>query len=348
MSYLQYLIDDVNKTHKKFGNLVAICQVSIKARKLLLIVSPSGCGKSTAMDLMADHISGILKPDRLSIPGLAGMVEELTSFRSGILIDDITTTGTPYARKSTLAALAALCYTHRVESRMADNPFQIEDFYGSAIVGIQPIFLRHLMIEDEWESSIQDKSLRYYHLQRPVEPNLSLPLVQIERGLDIDQVNDFEADLENPDYQDLLKYGSTQWSRARVKEHVRDMLKAIAALEDREDVIPDDYAMLKTLLKPMTIESIAIRKDQLEGERYLDNNLLALLAEYYSYNGAFSLAHISQDFKVKLNMAYKIMQTQNGHWQQIGKSPTIYRPNKELLEELQELDLDVKTEEKSE
>lgn len=341
MNYLESLIADVNSTHFPLGELVALLQIVVKARKMCLVISPSGCGKSTAMALMAKNTPNSITPDRLSIAGLATIADKLCSFRSVVVVDDIATTQTDYARKTTISTLAALTYTHRVESIMAGIEYSIEDFYGSALVGIQPILLRNLMLLEEWEASVQDKALRYYYLYRPLTPCLDLPVIQIEKGLAIENVNNFEPDSLGKKWRSLLTLGDSQWSKARSKEHLKDMLKAIAALEGRRDVIEDDYSLLTKLLKPMAIENIVVVKEQLEGERYLDNNLLALLVEYFTYSGKFPLAQIALDYKLTISQCYKIMQTQNGYWQQISKSPTIYKPSKKLEQALNAFNLEV-------
>lgn len=342
MVYLNKLIDDVNKTHPNMGDMVATLQIAVKARKMTLVIAPSGCGKSTAMNLLSKNISGVLQPDRLSVAGICAIADKLTSFRSVIIVDDIATTQTDYARQTTITTLVALVYTHRIQSIMSGVVYDIEDFYGAALVGIQPILLRNLMLLDEWDASIQDKALRYYHLYRPFKPALHLPEVQFKRGLDIDTIKDFEPEANNADWHKLMVLGDYQWSKARSKEHLRDMLKAIAALEQRVDVINEDYALLARLLKPMAVENIVVIKEQLEGERYLDNDLLALLAEYYTYKGEFSLAQVALDYKLSLSQCYKIMKSQNGYWQQISKSPTIYRPSKRLQTILKSQGMEIK------
>ena len=120
----------------------------------------------------------------------------------------------------------------------------------------------------------------------------------------------------------------------------------MAALESRKDVIDNDYALLVQLLKPMAIENIVVTKEQLEGERYLDNNLLALLVELYTYGKKISLGQIALDYKLSLSQCYRIMQGQNGYWQQVAKSkkevsPTYYSPSKKLVSILQNFDLEV-------
>jgi len=130
------------------------------------------------------------------------------------------------------------------------------------------------------------------------------------------------------------------WSRARAREHLIDYLKAIAALENRKEVKPLDYELLAGLLRPMALETISITKEQLEGERSLNNNLLALLTEYYSYGGQFSLAHVAMDYKLSVQQVYKIMAKQNGYWQQIGKTPSVYEPSKALVAILEKYKLE--------
>lgn len=347
MTYIENLIDDVEKTHANFGNLVAVCQIIVKSRKFALIVSPSGCGKSRAMEYLGKNTSGSYMPTSLSMASLQNKVDLLSSFRSVIVIDDIAVIQTPYARNATITTLSALCYNHRVEPSMAGYDFAVEDFYGSALIGIQPVMLRDLMLAPEWEASIQDKALRYYHMYRPLKPNISLPLAQIKNGIDFDSVVDFEPEVENRYWGNLVTLCDCQWSRARVKEHVKDMLKAIASLEGRRNVIVDDYKLLYKLLRPMSIENTVVTKEQLEGERYLDNNLLALLVEYYTYGGEFPLAQIAVDYKLSMSQCYRIMQQQRGYWQQVSKSPTVYVPTKQLAQILKSLDLEIKSDKKN-
>lgn len=341
MGYIETLIEDVNKTHPTLGELIATLQIAVKAKKLVLVVSPSGCGKSTAMAIIAKNTPNAEMPDRLSISGFAKMEDRLSGFRSVLIVEDLTTTGNDYARKATVTALAALVYTHRIESCMLGVEYLIEDFRGAALVGVQPIMLRELMLAPEWDGSVQDKALRYYHLFRPLQPALFLPLVQMEQGINIEKVKDFEPDLGNADWIKLLALADSQWSRARAREHIQDMLRAIAALENREVVMKEDYSLLLRLLKPMAYENLVVVKEQLEGDRQLDNNLLALLVEYATYGGQFALAQIAQDYKITLSQCYKIMQTQADYWQQISKSPTVYVASKKLESQLKMFDLEV-------
>ena len=219
MSYLEELIISINRTHKGLGELVAMMQVVVKARKMMLVVSPSGCGKSRAMEFIRRNTPDAFMPDRLSIRGLAGMEDILTSFRSVIIVDDIANSQNDYVRKTTITTLSSLVYTHRIQSQMMQS-VDIEDYYGSAILGIQPILLRDVMLTPEWDASIQDKVLRYYHVQRPIEPNLGFPDVKMSYGIDFDKAIEYKPDTKLIEWKQLVALGDTQWSRARTREHM--------------------------------------------------------------------------------------------------------------------------------
>lgn len=340
--YLQNLIAEVNKTHTGLGELIAVCQLVVTARKMLLIVSPSGCGKSRAMDYVAKAFStNTWRPDSVSRAGLGVKADQLKDFQGVIVVDDLSTTQTPYARASTLSTLVALTYTHRVESDMLNSTYVIENFYGSALVGIQPVIERELLLAPEWEGTIKDKVLRYYHLHRPVVPNLHPPDVALQRAT-IDNVDEHEPDTTNPLWQKLVQLGLMQFSRARTKEHLLDYLRASAALDGRRQVESSDYELLEYLFRPLAFEVISVTKDELEGQRELNNNLLALLTEYYTYGGQFSLAQVAIDYQITIQQCYRIMRGEHIYWDEINKSPTIFRPSKMLSTLLKKYDLEVK------
>ena len=61
MGYILSLINDIDKTHKNLGNLIAVLHIASKARKLVLVISPSGCGKIiNSSDCGDDKSSGMV------------------------------------------------------------------------------------------------------------------------------------------------------------------------------------------------------------------------------------------------------------------------------------------------
>lgn len=340
--YLQKLIEDINKTHEKLGELIAVCLLIVEAHKFGMIVSPSGCGKSRAIKFIGREIPDACNTDSFSTASLVDRVDTFTNFRSVIAVEDIAHTTSADKRTSTINTLSKLVYTHRLQEQMYKFDFSIEDFYGSALVGIQPRLLRDIMIEPIWDAQIQDKVLRYYHLYRPKKPNNEYPKVKLRFGIGIENVDDFDTDIHYEKWQKLQTIANSQWSRARIREHLTDLLKAVASLDYRNEVIENDYDLLIQLLKPMSVESIAVTREDLESEKMLDNTLLLLLTEYYSYNGVFSLLDLSSDYKgVTIQQARRIMDRNNGYWYQIGKSPTIFTASDELKDLLTSVEMDI-------
>lgn len=331
MHYLQNLIKEIDKTHPHLGNLAAMCQLSIKAKKLLLVVSPRGCGKSRISSFIGAAMPGASLQDRLSVAGLGFLKEEFNGFQSVVVVDDIAKCQTSYARITTITTLGELVYSHYCKSALIGTVYNIENFYGSAIVNVQPVLLKELVKSDEWEASIQDKSIRYYHLYRPQEPNSSVPEVEIQWGKSLDSVA--KVDSAGKLLNELKVIGSIQWGLARTKEHISDLLRAAAALDNRDKVTQADLAILLKIIRPLSYEGLIGSKTAFESERNINSNLLAILTEYVTY-GKFTLAQIAQDYKLSLSQCYRIMQQCSLQWTEVTKSPTSYAPSADFLKEL--------------
>lgn len=331
MHYLLEVAKEVDKSHPHLGNLAAVAMLAIKAKKFLLVVSPRGCGKSRVSSFVGLSYREVSLQDRLSIAGLAKLVDELNGFQGVLVVDDIGKTQTPYARVSTLTTIAELIYSHYCISHLSGTHFEIKDFYGSALVNIQPVLLREVIRSDEWEASMMDKSIRYYHLFRPTNPNPLPPTLKLEWGIDISKVEvpNLKGTLANK----LKKICESQWGLARLKEHVSDLLRASAAFDERRDVGQGDYKLLIKLLTPLALESVVCDKLELESQRYLNSNTLALLTEFVTY-GQFTLSQLCQDYKISESRAYQIMQKMEKDWGIVKKNPTTFAPSDSLKEKL--------------
>ena len=330
MDYLQSLILSVNKSHSGLGELVAMEQIAIKARKMMLSVSPSGCGKSRATDWVKASTPNMLTQGRLSTAALGSLADALTNFNSCLFIDDLAQSGSDYARNMTVTTLAELCYCGEAHSVMAKSEYDIFGFKGAIIANIQPVLLRNLVIEADWDASVKDKTIRYYHLRRPTKPNLKPPEFTMEWGIDFDKVAEPK---KIP--QSLITLGRCEWSSTRVIQHVTDLLKSVAALNSHEAVTPSDMRLLETLLRPLAIESLVLAKLEFEADRQLDNNALAILTEYYSYGGEFTLSQIADDYSLSEARARAILAGYSELWVDIGTG--IYRPSIPMQEKMNEL-----------
>ena len=334
MNYLSFVIKEVNKTHPHLGEPLAMAMLAVKASKLLLFVAPHGCGKSRITSFIATQAPEVFLRDAISVAGLGNLQGELTGFTGALIIDDLSKGGTTYAQIKTVTTLAELVYSHYCARDMADSHYSITDFYGSAIANIQPILLRDVIKSPEWEASMMDKSIRYYHLYRPLNPNPFPPEIQLDFGIDykLTDIPKLKGKLANS----LFYIAESQWGLARMKEHLSDLLRASAALDKRRKVNISDYNLLLKILKPLKLERLVSDKTDLEGERYLNNNQLALLTEFATY-GQFTLKQLAKDYQMSQSKCYTIMNKYANDWKVVSKTPTTYAPSEDLRKILREV-----------
>ncbi len=331
MHYLSDVIRQIDKTHPHLGNVCAVTMLAIKAKKMLLIVSPRGCGKSRVTSFVGMQCPQHSLQDRLSVAALGRLQDEFRGFQGVIIVDDIAKTQTAYARITTITTLAELVYSHYCISHLQGADYEITDFAGSAVVNIQPVLLREIVKSAEWEASMMDKSIRYYHLHRPQEPNPLPPTLELQWGVSIDEVE--VPELKGKLADKLCNIGEAEWGLARLKEHLIALLRASASLDDRRVVNTTDYRLLIKLLTPLMLETIICDKIEFESKRYLNSNTLAVLTEFVTY-GQFTLRQIARDFKLSEGRCYQILNKMQGDWQIVAKNPTIYAPTEELVNKL--------------
>lgn len=269
--------------------------LTTKSGKLLIVVAPRGCGKSRIGLTVGEQAPTKMLLDRVSVAGLKTMQDGLNGFRGVIVVDDIAKSQTAYARISTMTTLAELIYSHYINSKLSGMDFEIQNFRGAGIVNMQPVLMRELVTSSEWEASIQDKTVRYYHLYRPLKPNPDPPKVELKWGIEIGDVEDVRR--HDKMARELERIVEPQWGISRLKEHLNDLLKAAAALDGRKKVDDTDYALLIDILKPLKVEDLVIDKSGFEEGRTLNNARLATLTEYLTH-GDFTLLDICRDYKV--------------------------------------------------
>lgn len=329
--YLARVAEDIDKTHPGLGRLAVTGLLAIKARKVLLVVSPRGCGKSTVTNYLASVTPGALLEDRLSVSGLMGLQDKFGNFKSVIIVDDIAKTGTPYSRVSTITSIAELTMSGYIHSSMSKMHYDIEGFKGSAVINIQPVLLRHLVQSDEWEASIQDKTMRAYHLQRPLNPNPKPIYLKIDTGVDFDKVK--PPRLKGTLWEALKNKLSPQWGLTRLHLHAADLLRAAAAYDWREEVKASDFRVCIDALSTLQVEELVFEKQGFESGRNLNHARLAVLTEYVTH-GQFTIEQVCSDYKLSLSQAYRLMQIESRDWRVVAQKPTTYAPTEELEKQL--------------
>ena len=296
MHKLRQLIRNINKTHKGLGPLIAINLVGAKAKRCVLNIAPAGCGKSASTDIVSELTKGYSRKfTSLTLAGLMKIKDEFNDYNGNIIIDDLGAEKSIWARTSTVTVLATLVHTHYVYKITNAGILQISNFQGSASLNIQPVLMSALVQEEDWIAVVRDKVLRNYHTIRPLVPKDYIPKIKFDWGLPLDRIN--KPKHKGKLWYQLIAIGLTQWSYARCLEHIPQMLRACAAIDDRTDVTQDDYRILIKLLRPMQLERYIVESYGFEEGRSFKNSTYCILVELISH-GEPTIQDICEDYKI--------------------------------------------------
>lgn len=299
------LQNSIESTHAGLGRLLSFNVMAAIAKKCVLNVAVAGIGKSTVTWALKEAWNEQVKVfDSITRSGLKFISTEIANFDGVIIIDDLGKVDTSYSRMATITTMAELVYSHFVRKLTFGMDIDISDFFGSAHMNIQPVLLGEVAARPEWEAVIRDKTMRYYHFVRPTAPIKSIPKIKVKLKKNVQKVKDKTE--HNDLYHDLIRIGLMQWSYARVKEHIHDMLKATAKIDRRNLVTETDKQVLFSLLQPLLIERFLMRKMGFETGISFDDNLACLLTEFCSFQ-PLTLAQICNDFKITPSLAKNIL-----------------------------------------
>lgn len=301
------LVKQIDKTHKGLGAMIAMNIVAAKAKRCILNVAPAGCGKSVATDTITDMIRDIAhKYTSLTLAGLKHLSDELNQFSGHITIDDLGGEKSEWSRVSTVTVLANLVHTHYVKKITQGYVLEIAGFYGSASLNIQPVLMQSIVADSDWIAVIRDKVIRYYHMIRPTAPKPFLQTPHLDWKIPIQEV--MQSMYKGKLWYQLVAIGLTQWSYARVLEHLPNLLKACASLDGRTHVEISDFRLLIKLMKPMQLERYLITSFGYEAGRQFDNNLYCTLVELASH-GDPPIETICEDYKISPSTAMRLLQS---------------------------------------
>jgi len=276
--------------------MIALNILAAKAKKTVLNVAPAGCGKSVACTSVSHILSERSKMfTSLTLAGLMRLRDEFEHYSGHIIIDDLGAEKSLWSKLSTITVLANLVYGHHVRKITQGYEIRIEDFQGSVSMNIQPVLMNQLVQSEEWIAVVRDKVIRYYHLIRPSKPNPHPPKISLDWGKPLNEVH--KPKHKGKLYYQLVAIGLTQWSYARVEEHIPDLLRAAAALDNRTKVKTSDYKLLIKLLRPMQLERYIIDTYGFETGRVFNNNLYCVLVELASFREP-TIEQICEDYKI--------------------------------------------------
>ena len=310
---------EVERTHPGLGRLVAFAVLCAKARRCLLIVAPPGCGKSTSTATIGGLLTNTVVLDSVTRSGLQYFQGDWTNGSQAIIIDDLAKVDGEYSRTQTLTTLCEMTFSHFVSKHSHQLSIQIDRFHGSTTVNVQPGILRTLIGTDEFDASVADKSIRYYHLYRPTKPDPGYPVVTLRLGRSVERTDPPTPKLRG--LEDCLAISRTQHTEARALEHCRWLLRASAALDNRQHPTPKDARVVARLMRPMSIEEDLFQREDLEGPRKMNASVLPILTEFATHKNP-TLELISRNYRLSIDRVRRIIKGMPNLFAVVDKQPT--------------------------
>lgn len=295
----------MNETHSGLGRFLAFNLLCAYANQCVLNVAVAGIGKSTCTWTLKELFGNkVILLDSITRSGFKYISDDLCGFTGVVIVDDLGKVDTQYSRMATVSSFAELVYSHFIKKMTYSIEITIDNFHGAALMNIQPVLMEMLTNRPEWEAVIRDKTIRYYHLQRPINPRKHHPrLIVPDRG-DLSTIG-FEPE-PSPEYFNLLQIGLTQWSYARTVEHIEDLLRGAAMLDGRDSVMREDMKVVGHLLGPMILERWLFKKFAFESHIHFDDDAMCIMTELASFN-PLSVEQICTDFKVTPQTCYSLL-----------------------------------------
>lgn len=312
--------DAVEKTHTGCGKLAVMEILCDAGNRTLLVIGSSGTGKSAVLRWLRDTIvRNKVWLDAVTIAGLKYLQKQLNQMTCSVLIDDVSKGGTEYSQVMTVCSMGELIYSGFVKKYTGTLQLEIEGFRGSAILNAQPLILKRIIRASEFETDIRDKVIRFYHIRKPINVVTNSPSDGIKYLYEYADVNISSGVMMS----DLWKEGQVifryEFSKARAVEHYEALIRSCAMVNGRSSVEEADLWLVNELSKCFRLESEIFSKEDLEGERKLDVNLLPLLSVLCTYR-SYPITALLTDFQVKESRLYQIISENKNYVAKIKNS----------------------------
>lgn len=304
----QQMVESVNKTHKSLGKLTLMMTLADIANKCLLIVGCSGTGKSSIMKGIHKQIRrNPLFVDCITVSGLQKLQELLNGANMSVLIDDLSKGQTTYSEIATVVVFAELTYTGFFRKITGTMQLEIEGFKGSCIINSQPLLLQKVINCAEFETDIRDKCIRFYHLHFPSMVNLGTPIIEAQIPVvDVKNTPPLGDLMYNKLWFEALNNFEYEFTKARAQEHLIHLIWASTFFNKRNLPTEADLWLICELSKSFKLELELFRKNDLEGERQLDVNVIPLMSAINSWHNP-TIKDMCQRFCLKPSRLYQIL-----------------------------------------
>lgn len=269
----------------------------------LFLVAERGKGKTTVLDTVRDCLRhrDLMQVSIISYAGIAKMADEIDGKSITMINRDFSSFYTDYLKDVAVNLIASLITDKVVKADTGKYHFHIDLEALSFLSATQPQMLEKLNHLPTWESMYRDRFIRYpilYWFGEPIYRKDPPRVSAITLIPDIDTVSIPKNITEDRAYERMMAIIERQTSEGRCQQYTDRLLKAHAAFNERDIVLPADLEFIQLFAGNLLLDYLL--SDRVEGvsRPLIFNSNSYILFFYLLERGEASKVQMRQEYNV--------------------------------------------------
>jgi len=280
-----------------FAKMVDLCDLG------LFIVGIRGRGKTTILDTIRDCLShrDIMEVSILTYAGLNKMAGELSNRNVTMINRDFSSFYTDYLKDVAVNMMSTLITDHSIKADTGKYHIKIDNCTISFLSATQPQMLEKINRIPAWESMYRDRFLRYpmlYWFGSPEYRDDPPKVLPVELIPDINSVTITKSVKQKPEYNRMLALIERQTSGGRCRQYLDALLKASAAINERDIVIEKDLKFLQLFAGNLVTDYLLSDRKQGVSRSLVLNSDSYIIFSYLLEIGGASKSDMREEWSV--------------------------------------------------
>lgn len=280
-----------------FAKMVDLCDLG------LFLVGVRGKGKTTILDTIRDYLShrDIMEVSILSYAGLNKMADNMSNRSITMLNRDFSSFYTDYLKDVAVNMISALITDHSIRADTGKYHLRIDNCTISFLSATQPQMLEKINRIPAWESMYRDRFIRYpmlYWFGAPKYTEDMPKILPIELIPDIDDVVIAKSMKEKPTYNRMLAIIERQTSEGRCRQYLDSLLKASAAINQRDIVTEKDLKFLQLFAGNLIMDYLLSDRERGVSRSLVLNSDSYIIFDYLLEKGGSSKTDMRREWNV--------------------------------------------------
>lgn len=280
-----------------FAKMVDLCDLG------LFLIGVRGRGKTTILDTIRDCLShrDIMEVSILSYAGLNKMADNMSNRSMTMLNRDFSSFYTDYLKDVAVNMISGLITDHSIKADTGKYHLKIDNCTISFLSATQPQMLEKINRIPSWESMYRDRFIRYpmlYWFGSPVYREDMPKVSPIELIPDVDDVVIAKSTKEKPEYSRMLAIIERQTSEGRCRQYLDGLLKASAAINQRDIVTEKDLKFMQLFAGNLIMDYLLSDRERGVSRSLVLNSDSYIIFDYLLEKGGSSKTDMRREWNV--------------------------------------------------